>query len=251
MAPASKQKSNVALLTEGASYIQRAKKARKDQVEEIKFDDEARREWLTGFSKRKKAKVEEKRSRAKEREKQEHLDERKKARKELRERAAANVKSVRQAMGLVDESEDEDENNEAGPSSAPVDEEEEFSDDDQIATVTITEDFDPTTTSSFIPTRSSQSPAPEQVEAPAPEVKKVKMLPPSSKRAQKALDKKKAQSKDGKKVGRTTSMETKAERRKGKEIESRKRGKKAALAMERRGGKTSSTRGKPKGKGRR
>lgn len=37
------KRSNVALLTEGADYIKRAKKARQDQVEEIKFDDEARR----------------------------------------------------------------------------------------------------------------------------------------------------------------------------------------------------------------
>lgn len=98
--PTTKAKSNVALLTEGAAYIQRAKKARKEQVEEIKFDDEARRwaiwpfkpcsissekneadlwnprEWLTGFSKRKKAKAEEKKARAKERERQEHLEER-------------------------------------------------------------------------------------------------------------------------------------------------------------------------------
>ena len=104
-------KSNIALLTEGQSYIRRAKKAREDQVEEIKFDDSARRfvshvhsphtthssldsvmkrkegevelaltfsEWLTGFSKRKKAKIEGKRERAKEREKQEHLDARRK-----------------------------------------------------------------------------------------------------------------------------------------------------------------------------
>jgi hypothetical protein len=39
----SHKKSNIALLTEGASYIARAKKARQDQVAEIKFDDEARR----------------------------------------------------------------------------------------------------------------------------------------------------------------------------------------------------------------
>jgi len=38
-----KSKSNIALLTEGASYIQRAKKERREQVESIKFDDEARR----------------------------------------------------------------------------------------------------------------------------------------------------------------------------------------------------------------
>ena len=36
-------KSNVALLTEGQSYIQRAKKARREQIEEIKFDHDARR----------------------------------------------------------------------------------------------------------------------------------------------------------------------------------------------------------------
>jgi len=36
-------KSNIALLTEGQSYIQRAKKARRDRIEEIKFDDAARR----------------------------------------------------------------------------------------------------------------------------------------------------------------------------------------------------------------
>lgn len=36
------------------------------------------REWLTGFSKRKKAKIDEKRTRAKERDHQAHLDERRK-----------------------------------------------------------------------------------------------------------------------------------------------------------------------------
>jgi ribosomal RNA-processing protein 17 len=38
-----KSKSNIALLTEGASYIARAKKERREQVESIKFDDDARR----------------------------------------------------------------------------------------------------------------------------------------------------------------------------------------------------------------
>lgn len=37
------KRSNVSLLTEGASYIRRAKKARQEQVEEVKFDDSARR----------------------------------------------------------------------------------------------------------------------------------------------------------------------------------------------------------------
>lgn len=38
----SNKRSNVSLLTEGAKYIKRAKKAREEQVEEIKFDDSAR-----------------------------------------------------------------------------------------------------------------------------------------------------------------------------------------------------------------
>lgn len=37
------KRSNVELLTQGADYIRRAKKARQDQVDEIKFDDTARR----------------------------------------------------------------------------------------------------------------------------------------------------------------------------------------------------------------
>jgi hypothetical protein len=44
----SSKKSNVALLTEGAAYIQRAKKARREQIEDVKFDDDARR--LVSFS---------------------------------------------------------------------------------------------------------------------------------------------------------------------------------------------------------
>jgi ribosomal RNA-processing protein 17 len=74
----SRPKSNIALLTEGAAYIKRARAARQEQVDEIKFDDDARKEWLTGFSKRKKAKVEDRRSRAKERDRQAHVDERRK-----------------------------------------------------------------------------------------------------------------------------------------------------------------------------
>jgi ribosomal RNA-processing protein 17 len=69
------KKSNVALLTEGASYIRRANKAGRGEpvVEKVVFDDDARREYLTGFSKRKKAKIEEKRERAKKKDHEDHL----------------------------------------------------------------------------------------------------------------------------------------------------------------------------------
>ncbi|WVN86675.1 uncharacterized protein L203_101847 [Cryptococcus depauperatus CBS 7841] len=231
-------KSNVALLTEGAVYIQRAKKARREQVEEIKFDDEARRDWLTGFSKRKKVKTEERKTRAIERERQEHLEERRQARKDMRERAAENVKSVRIAMGLAPE----DEESEAGPSKAKENkQEQEFSDEEQIATVTITEDFDPSAPT-FYSRSTSLSPNAANNLGEGVDEKKVEaklgssLLPPSSKRAQKKNSKKKEKE--------TKSMETKAERRRGKELEARKRDKKTSLALEKHG----KSRGKIKGR---
>ncbi|WVR05403.1 hypothetical protein IAU60_002418 [Kwoniella sp. DSM 27419] len=259
----SKTKSNVALLTEGADYIRRAKKARREQVEEIKFDDEARREWLSGFSKRKKAKADEKRARAKERDHQAHLDERRKARAELRQKAAENMKSVRRAMGLDEVSDageddsDADGLPEAGPS-RPKEafEEAEFSDEDQLATVTIMEDFDPSSVQAFQAGRSSTSPQPEGSAAAGSAAAKPKrtvpLLPPSSGRAQKArkaLEKKKEEKKERKK---STSMETASERRKGREMEARRRTQKASLAMEREGRTRGlkGGRGKARGRGR-
>ncbi|OCF36590.1 ribosomal RNA-processing protein 17 [Kwoniella heveanensis CBS 569] len=272
-----KGKSNIALLTEGADYIRRAKKARKEQVEEIKFDDEARREWLTGFSKRKKAKADEKRTRAKERDRQAHLEERRKARAELRQKAAENMKSVRRAMGLDDDDDDDDEDDEeptAGPSNsgpskvsaqAKEVEEAEYSDEDQLATVTIIEDFDPSSAPKPTFSRSSLSPDPEESTFNAPiqdkkkSVGKLPFLPPSSGKLAKAKEKKKTGIKDNsvKKVPKkSTSMETASERRKGREMEARRRTKKASLAMDREGKKRGlqkggKGRGAARGKGRR
>lgn len=135
----------------------------------------------------------------------------------------------------------EESNEEEAGSPAPKDlEKAEFSDDEQIATVTITEDFDPS--ASIYPIRTSTSPSPSVDDKSELKSKKptVKLLPPSSRRAQKADEKKK----EKKKISR--SMETKAERRKGKEMELRKRSKKAALAMERKG---KTPRGPKKGMG--
>lgn len=70
-------KSNVSLLTEGAKYIQRKKKSKANEVEKVVFDDDARRDYLTGFHKRRVAKIEEKRKRQNEEAHQEHLVERK------------------------------------------------------------------------------------------------------------------------------------------------------------------------------
>ncbi|WWC60956.1 uncharacterized protein I303_103533 [Kwoniella dejecticola CBS 10117] len=256
----SRPKSNVELLTEGAKYIQRAKKARREQIEEIKFDDEARREWLTGFSKRKKAKAEEKKVRAKERDHQAHLKERREARAELRKKAAENVKSVRRAMGLEDisdyESEDDEKDNQAGPSRTKAVEEEEYSDEENLATVTIEEDFDPSSVSLKDSRRfansNSQSPGPDaHGEERQSEIKemekqrpKVKMLPPSSAKLQKIREKKKEEKK------KSTSMETAAERRKGRIFEAQRRTKKASLARDREGGSKRGGKGGTRGKGR-
>ncbi|WWC69288.1 uncharacterized protein I206_103226 [Kwoniella pini CBS 10737] len=245
----SRPKSNVALLTEGAKYIQRAKKARREQIEEIKFDDEARREWLTGFSKRKKAKAEEKKVRAKERDHQAHLKERREARADLRKKAAENVKSVRRAMGLEDisdyEDEDEDEEIQAGPSRQKEKiKEVEYSDEDNLATVIIEEDFDP----SLIENIEKRFPdsIDDDNDEKTKEIKeikekpKIKMLPPSSAKLQKIREKKKEEKKKSK------SMETNSERRKGRIFEAQRRTKKASLARDREG--SSNSRGGKGGK---
>lgn len=89
-------KSNVTLLTEGASYIKRAKRTAKGEpaVDKVVFDDDARREYLTGFSKRKKAKIEEKRERAKKRAHEDHLAQRRQVRR-ARDWSLRALRSIR------------------------------------------------------------------------------------------------------------------------------------------------------------
>ena len=301
------QRSNVELLTEGASYIQRAKRARQDQVETVKFDDDARREWLTGFSKRKKAKTDERRQRAKDRDRKEHLEERAKvrgpetelrirnrdrepdscgnqltmqARKELKERAKANVRNVRLAMGLEvsdeegsdaedgdagaaggDDEEEGDENG-AGPSRRPVREEQAYSDDDQLATVTITEDADFSTGHGYdrapSPSSSIESGPDDGDERAASTVRgngpAVPLMPASSGRMQAKAKKEKDRAKELKKRAKekeerkkSKSMETSAERKRGRQMESAKRGMKAKVALDR-DGKSRGVKGKRGGK---
>ena len=88
--------SNIAVFTKSHSIVAAKKKAKKEQLKEIVFDDAARRQvarslnnfpfnvsyrdFLTGFHKRKLQKKEEAKKKAKEREKQERLE----ARREVR-----------------------------------------------------------------------------------------------------------------------------------------------------------------------
>ncbi|ELU38912.1 Nop25 domain-containing protein [Rhizoctonia solani AG-1 IA] len=68
--------SNAALLTRQSVAWAHKKRARQGQVKEIVFDEEARREYLTGFRKRNAERKKAAKAKATEREKQEHLEER-------------------------------------------------------------------------------------------------------------------------------------------------------------------------------
>ena len=124
---------------------------------------------------------------------------------------------------------DDDLDSQAGPSS-PRETQVEYSDEGLLATVTITEDFDPSATfQSLIPTRRSVS----RSKSPVPATPAPLHMPVSGSKAQKIARKEKDKRKGDKE--RSRSMETKAERKKGREIEGRKRYKKATIAMERDG----------------
>ncbi|KAF8530461.1 nucleolar protein 12-domain-containing protein [Hysterangium stoloniferum] len=130
---------NASLLTRSQTVYAAKKRAKKAQIPEIIFDDEARRDYLTGFRKRNLEKKESKRKRAIERERLERLEIRKQQRQELAERAAKNAKEVESALGMQS-GEPEDEKAAAGESH---NEALEFSDEEHLAVVTVVEDFSP------------------------------------------------------------------------------------------------------------
>ncbi|KAG2119503.1 nucleolar protein 12-domain-containing protein [Suillus discolor] len=136
--------SNIAILTQSHRAVAAKKRDKRNQIKEIVFDDDARREFLTGFHKRKVAKKEEAIKKAKLREKQERLDTRREHRRALAERAAQNAAEVEKAYGAtIDDSDDEKEG--LGSSGNERDREVngEYEGEEQLATVTVVEDFDP------------------------------------------------------------------------------------------------------------
>ncbi|CAK5281585.1 unnamed protein product [Mycena citricolor] len=141
---------NLATLTRSHAAIAAKKKAKNEQIKEILFDDDARREFLTGFHKRKVQKADAARKKATERAKQERLETRREQRRELRQRAIDNAAEVEKAYA-GDQEEDEDDDQWAGISENLVDKgkgklmEEEYEGEDTLATVTVVEDFDPDT----------------------------------------------------------------------------------------------------------
>ncbi|KAH7905198.1 nucleolar protein 12-domain-containing protein [Hygrophoropsis aurantiaca] len=138
------QRSNLAILTQSHKAIAAKKRAKKDQVKEILFDEDARREFLTGFHKRKVAKHEAAKKKAQLREKEERLETRREHRRMLAERAVQNAKEVEKAYGAIIDG-DDDETEWDGISNQGKDQEveEAFEDEEQLATVTVVEDFDP------------------------------------------------------------------------------------------------------------
>ncbi|KAI0766868.1 nucleolar protein 12-domain-containing protein [Trametes elegans] len=143
--------SNLASLTKSHTIVAAKKKAKREQIKEVVFDDAARREFLTGFHKRKLQKKEEAKKKALEREKQERLETRREQRRMLAEQALKNAAEAERAYGGDVDDASDDEWDGLATSSSPkgkgkaLAEQEEFEDEEQLATVTVVEEFDPDT----------------------------------------------------------------------------------------------------------
>ncbi|CAL1707443.1 unnamed protein product [Somion occarium] len=138
--------SNLSVLTKSHKIIASKKRARREQIKEVVFDDDARREFLTGFHKRKVEKKENAKKKAQEREKQERLEARREKRKMLAEQAVQNAQEVEKAYGAIIDGEDDSgtalpATRSKGKQKAEI--EDEYEDEEQLATVTVVEDFDP------------------------------------------------------------------------------------------------------------
>ncbi|KIM32995.1 hypothetical protein M408DRAFT_326668 [Serendipita vermifera MAFF 305830] len=131
--------SNISLLTHENKIWAAKKKQKKEQVKEVVFDEDSRREFLTGFRKRKLARQEAGKAKAIERERQGRLEARREKRKELAERARENARAVESAYAGNTETGDFDAST---PTQQAQPEEMEFENEEQLATVTVVEDFD-------------------------------------------------------------------------------------------------------------
>ncbi|KIJ26547.1 hypothetical protein M422DRAFT_62129 [Sphaerobolus stellatus SS14] len=132
---------NTTIFSQAHAIYTAKKKAKKEQIQEVVFDEEARREYLTGFRKRNIRKKEDKRNKAIERERLERLEMRKQHRHELAERAAQNAKEVESALGMFPA--DDADSGSVAESVEAQEEEMEFEDEEQLAVVTVVEDFNP------------------------------------------------------------------------------------------------------------
>ncbi|KAI0256162.1 nucleolar protein 12-domain-containing protein [Lactifluus subvellereus] len=161
--------SNDQLLTHSHKVVRAKKRQKQEQVKAVVFDDDARREFLTGFHKRKLAKKEESKKKAQAREKQERLEARREQRRVLAEQAAQNAAKVEEAYGgFVQTTGSEEEWNGIASSSKAgggLERAAEYSDEERLATVTVVEDFDPST---LIRGTSPERPEPPPPRLPLP-----------------------------------------------------------------------------------
>ncbi|KAJ3569850.1 hypothetical protein NP233_g4774 [Leucocoprinus birnbaumii] len=137
---------NLASLTRSHTLIAAKKRAKRQQIPQVIFDEDARREFLTGFHKRKLAKADAARKKAQEREKQDRLESRREQRRALREQAAENARKVESAYAdIYGQGADDDDDVEewSGINDKGKQRDEEYEDDHVLATVTVVEDFDP------------------------------------------------------------------------------------------------------------
>ncbi|KAL4250007.1 RRP17 family protein [Abortiporus biennis] len=139
--------SNLHFLTNSHKIIASKKRAKKEQIKEIVFDESARKDFLTGFHKRKLAKKEEAKKKVQEREKQERLEARREKRQLLAEQAAQNAAEVEKACGAVINEDDGDDmaglSRDSKGKQRAMEQEDEYEDEEVLATVTVVEDFDP------------------------------------------------------------------------------------------------------------
>ncbi|KAI1367408.1 nucleolar protein 12-domain-containing protein [Xylaria arbuscula] len=128
------------------------KRKRHHTVEEIKFDDDARAEYLTGFHKRKLQRAKHAQEQAAERARQERIEARKQIREDRKRQVEEHVQSVNDALqqaaqaGYIDSEGDESSDDSAeewggfedtsGQQNA-IDHEEEYIDEDRYTTVTV------------------------------------------------------------------------------------------------------------------
>ncbi|KAG9019459.1 hypothetical protein FRB90_001933 [Tulasnella sp. 427] len=142
--------SNAAFLSQQSAAIaakKKAKQARHGQVQEVVFDDRARKQFLTGFHRRKLEREATYKRRAKERERQEKIADRAERKKEMLERAKRNRIDIERALGNDEIDDDYDpisdviHANQKGKEKLP-DQEVEFETEDVTATVTVVEEFD-------------------------------------------------------------------------------------------------------------
>ncbi|KAI8987982.1 nucleolar protein 12-domain-containing protein [Mycotypha africana] len=144
-----KKPKNSDILSAGSRIYAKKRKAKKDIVESVEFDEASRKEFLTGFHKRKlerKARTKEKYARLAKEEKiqarKEAREERKRlANKNVEEMAAllrSNIDNDEETLGFEDE--DDEENGDEKKKKAPK--VQEFKNKSMLTTVTVIEDLD-------------------------------------------------------------------------------------------------------------